>query len=226
MIWASTSVTAPTETTVNGSVFVPKTQEQFVSDLDGNQISDGRWTYSWDAEDRLVSLVARTAVGPQQSMKFEYDSKGRRIGKKVWNNTTFNGTPAVELKFLYDGWNLIAVLNSTYALQTSFYWGLDLSGSTQGAGGVGGLLEINDVVNGIHFAGFDGNGNLSALVRGADGTVSARYEYGPFDELLRATGPMAKANPLRFSTKYQDDESDFLYYGYRIYNPSVGRWLN
>jgi hypothetical protein len=33
------------------------------------------------------------------------------------------------------------------------------------------------------------------------------YQYGPFGELLRATGPMAKANPFRFSTKYQDDET-------------------
>ena len=35
---------------------------------------------------------------------------------------------------------------------------------------------------------------------------------------------VAKANPVRFSTKYQDDENDFLYYGYRFYNPSTGRW--
>ena len=48
--------------------------------------------------------------------------------------------------------------------------------------------------------------------------------YGPFGELIRATGPMAKVNPFRFSTKYDDDESDFLYYGYRYYNPSTGRW--
>lgn len=47
-----------------------------------------------------------------------------------------------------------------------------------------------------------------------------------FGELLRATGPMAKANPFRFSTKYQDDESDLLYYGYRYYNASTGRWLS
>jgi hypothetical protein len=31
----------------------------------------------------------------------------------------------------------------------------------------------------------------------------AHYQYGPFGEVLRATGPMAKANPFRFSTKYQ-----------------------
>jgi RHS repeat-associated protein len=51
-------------------------------------------------------------------------------------------------------------------------------------------------------------------------------EYGPFGELLRATGPMAKANPFRFSTKYQDDETDLLYYGYRYLNASTGRWLS
>jgi RHS repeat-associated protein len=37
---------------------------------------------------------------------------------------------------------------------------------------------------------------------------------------------MGKANPIRFSSKYTDDESDFLYYGHRYYNPSTGRWLN
>jgi RHS repeat-associated protein len=37
---------------------------------------------------------------------------------------------------------------------------------------------------------------------------------------------MAKLNPFRFSTKYQDDETDLLYYGYRYYNASTGRWLS
>jgi len=54
--------------------------------------------------------------------------------------------------------------------------------------------------------------------------VSARDEYGPFAENLRGTGPLAKANPFRFSTKFQDDETDLLYYGYRFYNQSLGRW--
>jgi RHS repeat-associated protein len=49
---------------------------------------------------------------------------------------------------------------------------------------------------------------------------------GPFGEVIRATGPMAKANPFRFSTKYQDDETDLLYYGYRYYNTTAGRWIS
>ncbi len=51
-------------------------------------------------------------------------------------------------------------------------------------------------------------------------------DEGPFGEVVRSSGTMAKANPFRFSTKYQDDESDLLYYGYRYYNPSTGRWIS
>ena len=55
---------------------------------------------------------------------------------------------------------------------------------------------------------------------------SRTTNLGPFGEVIRATGPMAKVNPLRFSTKYQDDESDLLYYGYRHYKSPTGTWLN
>ena len=54
----------------------------------------------------------------------------------------------------------------------------------------------------------------------------AIHEYGPFGEVIRATGPMAKVNPFRFATKYQDDETDLLYYGYRYCKPSTGGWLS
>src|SRR5690242_6992058 len=39
-------------------------------------------------------------------------------------------------------------------------------------------------------------------------------------------GTMAKKMPLRFSTKYTDNESGLIYYGYRYYNPSTGRWVS
>ncbi|HNQ90555.1 MAG TPA: RHS repeat-associated core domain-containing protein, partial [Verrucomicrobiota bacterium] len=131
--------------------------------------------------------------------------------------------------FLYDGWNVVAELNATNnAMIRSYTWGTDLSGSVQGAGGVGGLLHVGyhvgTVTNG--FVAYDGNGNVAALVRASDGTTVARYDYGPFAEPLRATGPMAAANPMRFSTKYEDGESGFLYYGHRYYNPATGRWIS
>jgi RHS repeat-associated protein len=86
------------------------------------------------------------------------------------------------------------------------------------------LLVLGDAANGCHFVGFDGNGNVSTLTKTGDGTISAQYEYGPFGEGIRAGGPMAKPNPLRFSTKYQDGESDLIYYGYRYLNPVTAAW--
>jgi RHS repeat-associated protein len=97
----------------------------------------------------------------------------------------------------------------------------------QGAGGVGGLIEATyyGTATTSCFAAFDGNGNVSALINAADGTTAAQYEYGPFGEPIRATGPMAKVNPFRFSTEYQDDESDIVMYPYRPYSASQGRFL-
>jgi RHS repeat-associated protein len=210
-----------------GHQFLPYSQEQFSYDADGNLTQDGHWIYGWDAENRLVSLTPSTSYAPQVSLKFEYDSQGRRIRKQVWPNTTWSGNATNDLRFVYDGWNLLAELNTQNSALRTYTWGLDLSGSPQGAGGVGGLLFIRDLPSAIWYCpAFDGSGNVSALISMANGTVAAQYEYGPFGEVIRATGPMAKTNPLRFSTRCQDDETDLLYYGYRYYSVSTGRWLS
>ncbi len=224
-VWQQITVVAPNEATVTRHEFVAQTPQVFVHDDDGNLVSDGRWTYTWDGENRLVAMAARTGVGPQISLKFEYDAQGRRIRKQVWGNAAWSGSATNDLRFVYDGWNVIAVLSPQSTVLRSFTWGLDLSGTFQGAGGVGGLLMVSDSANGVHFPAFDGNGNVAALVK-SDGTLSAQYEYRPFGELLRASGSLAGVNPFRFSTKYQDDETAFLYYGHRYYNASTGRWLS
>ena len=228
-VWQSVTVAATNQTSVSGNQFVARTPEQFSYDADGNLTTDGRWMYGWDAENRLVTLTTNTGVGPQQSIKFEYDWKGRRIRKQVWPNTGWSGTLTSDVKFVYDGWNLLAELNATNnPVIRSYMWGSDLSGTIQGAGGVGGLLEV--VYKGAQttncFIAFDGNGNVSALADAGSTNILARYEYGPFGELLRATGPMAKANPFRFSTIYQDDETDLLMYPNRPYSASQGRFLS
>jgi RHS repeat-associated protein len=105
-------------------------------------------------------------------------------------------------------------------------WGTDLSGSMQGAGGVGGLLAENIASNGVQFVAYDGNGNVVALVSATNGTVTANYEYGPFGELIRATGPMAKVNPFMFQTEFYDWETGKYYVKNRFYDPSTGRFLN
>ena len=33
-------------------------------------------------------------------------------------------------------------------------------------------------------------------------------------------------NTLRYSSRYTDDETGLLYYGYRYYSPELGKWLS
>ena len=130
---------------------------------------------------------------------------------------------------MWDGWNLIAELDSQNASVRTYAWGLDLSGTEQDAGGIGGLVLAWTKAGGpsgtvLQYC-YDGNGNVAAALDDA-GVVRASYDYGPFGETLAAEGDLCDDNPMRFSTKYTDGETGLLYYGYRYYNASTGRWLS
>lgn len=141
------------------------------------------------------------------------------------------------MKMLHQNTNLTKARRGTHGVVVSFMRGLDLSGSIQGAGSagsVGGVLAVkagssaqcSAMANTTHFTCYDGNGNVTALVNTADSSESARYEYSPFGEPLRATGPLARLNPIRFSTQYADDVTDDTKYLHRDYQADAGRWPN
>jgi RHS repeat-associated protein len=219
---------AVTQTTK--TAFLAQTPEAFTADSDGNLTADARWAYTWDGENRLSAMetspAAATAGVAKLKLEFSYDGQGRRVSKKVSNWTGSAWTLASQTLFLYDGWNMVAELNalSSNAAVRTYVWGLDGSGSFQGAGGVGGLIGVTDST-GSRCATYDGNGNVSGLVDLATGTRSATYEYSAFGETLISDGAAALTNPFRFSTKYTDDETGLLYYGLRYYQPTTGRWL-
>lgn len=216
-------------TTNTGKLFLPQTPEQFTYDDDGNLTGDGRWTYTWDGENRLIQMETKSgavsASTPKQKLEFAYDDKWRRIQKKVsdWNGSSYTAT--YTNRFAYDGWNLLAVMNST-AIHQSFLWGKDISGSKQGAGGVGGLLAFSDMGNETHFFAFDGNGNVTSLADSADGKQDAAYEYGPFGEKIQMWETLTQSNMFRYSTKWEDQESGLLYYLYRYLLVQNGAWIS
>ncbi len=117
------------------------------------------------------------------------------------------------------------------------------SRSLEGAGGIGGLLAMQAPgagpgagdLNAVYT--YDANGNVGQLVAWAPelttppgewsaGRLLAHYEYDPYGGVTAQSGTYAAANPVRFSTKYWDDETGLGYWGYRYYSPALGRWLN
>jgi RHS repeat-associated protein len=168
---------------------------------------------------------------PVARVEFDYDYMSRRVGKTVYNWGSNDWQEVSSAVFLYDAWNLIS--EQTYeqtSAETNFLtFGLDLSGTLQGAGGIGGLVSAVLGTNAVCYT-FDGNGNVSEVLDIGAGTPSSRilahYEYSPFGETIVATGELAKSNPFRFSTKYTDDETSLVYYGFRFYSPSLGRFVS
>jgi RHS repeat-associated protein len=227
-VWTNITVNATGQASVSGNALLPKAQEQFWYDADGNLTSDSLWTNVWNGENRLVLTESGTGVPPVARLRvaWTYLPDGRWIERIVSTNNGSSYYPAWTNRYVWDGQVLLAILDHTSGLVMSFVRGLDLSGSIHGAGGVGGVLAVTFKTNGTHFVCYDGNENVTALTDASSGANSAVFEYSPFGEPLRVTGPAAVAMPLRFSTMYEDEVTGDRKYLFREYRPSLGRWLS
>lgn len=237
---------------VTGRALLPPAAESFTYDFDGNLTGDGLWTYTWDANNRLVAMETKSSVPVtvKRKLAFTYDWMGRRVKKKVWTwDPALNGGSGDwvlirYLRFCYHGWNLVVEMAmstgggaETGTALRRYQWGRDLSGTLQGAGGVGGLIGVEQVTPGfsfgtVYFPVYDGNGNVMSYVNGDTGAKKAEFAYGAFGEPIRATGePLGSVGspaefPIRWSTKYTDEETGLVSYELRYYQPATGRWLN
>ena len=214
----------------------------FVYTPDGGLSYDGTWAYDYDAEDQLVSITSASLTNGAIRVLNTYDYRRRRTSKTVQRlNSTVLPPPApptgsqewktIETRtFVYDDWNLIHETiytidgGTTNTTEVQYFWGLDLSDSLQGAGGVGGLLAVSR--NGqYYFPAFDNNGNVTKYID-ESGNVVAAYEYDDFGRTISQSGPLADFFRHRFSTKYYDPEMGQYYYDYRFYYSHIIRWLN
>ena len=199
-------------------------------DSDGNLTNDGVRVYTWNAENRLKTVEPLGPAAGDRKLTLGYDYMGRRFRKVV---STYDGSAwqvTATNDFIYDGWNVIAEVGGQESeVSTNFYtWGLDLSGTSQGAGGIGGLLSITCPSGSntqTHLYCFDANGNVVQLINADDGSLTSQYHYTPFGNIVSVgESPGDDPNPFRFSTKYHDEEVNQYYYGYRHYDPVHGRW--
>jgi RHS repeat-associated protein len=147
------------------------------------------------------------------------------------------------VRYVYDGnlvlqerWLDLQPANSNLQQSVTYTRGRDLSGSLEGAGGIGGLLARSDsglwtldsghrTSASVAFYHCDGNGNITCLIN-SNQAIVAKYLYDPYGSFISISGPLAEANLYRFSSKEAHGISGMLYYLYRYCEQGLQRWVN
>ncbi len=189
-------------------------------DLNGNLTNDGLRSLAYDAENQLTNAQ----VAGQWRTAFSYDGLNRR---RIMKNYSWSGSGWVqtnEMRLIYDGLKIIQERDTNNAVLVTYTRGNDMSGTLQGAGGIGGLLARTDT-SGTDYYHADGSGNVTALMNTSQHIVG-RYLYGPFGRLLGQWGAKSGANVMRFSSKPYLALTDDYDFGFRRYRPDLQRWLN
>src|SRR5882724_2172012 len=130
-----------------------------------------------------------------------------------------------EVRYLYDGMRVIQERDTNNTPTVSYTRGSDLSGSLEGAGGIGGLLARSSGYSSGNWSSHnyyhaDANGNITYLVSSSQ-TLAASYRYDPFGNLITGSGSLGSANVYRFSSKEIHVNSGLYYFGYRFYEPNM-----
>ena len=199
---------------VTNATSVTIANRAYVHDANGNLTSDGVFQYQYDAANQLTNVV-RLADGACV-LSARYDALGRRV-----EATRADGS--VERYVYFPGSFLVlAVLDGSNAIKEVYTRGPDLSGSLDGAGGIGGILACTYASGATYCSHADIMGNVIALTD-ASGSVAATFRYTPFGQLSARTGMLLPR--YLFSSKEFDRAANLYYYGYRYYAPRMGRWM-
>jgi RHS repeat-associated protein/uncharacterized repeat protein (TIGR01451 family) len=189
-----------------------------VYDAANRLLSDGSYTYGYDAEGRLTSRTERSTgavttfewnafdrlvrvSSPAATITYSYDPLGRRIATVAGGQATYR---------FYDGANLRLVLNDDGSLRTRYVTGL----------GLGGVLGIADGGT-LRYPIANLTATITALTDPA-GAVSERFRYDSFGN---PAAPPATAAGALWHGLGRDGSG--LYGAWaRVYDPATGRFLS
>ena len=193
-------------------------------DADGNQTliktSTGIWSVTYNAENRPVRWELGDTV-----VTMDFDRMGRRTFYKEMNGNT----QVTFTRFVYKDYLCVRQVfsNSPYNTYKNFVWDPTETIATRPL-----KLQLPTMSLNLFYM-HDGNKNVSDVVyRLTSNGVAAHYDYAPFGAVTRSvsnsvpTADITTLNPFRFSSEYHDDTLGLVYYNYRHYNPTAGRWIS
>ncbi len=201
----------------NGTAYHTNARHQLLSqgeatyryDPNGNLIEKrerGETTaYAYDALDRLIAVRKG-----EETITYTYDASHRRLSKRTKDKEEF---------YLYVGSDDIGSM-----CQGEIQ---DLRILGHSSAGEKGAIAIE--LQGKAYAPlYDCQGDLVALIDSSTGRTEESYCYSAFGEekIYNQDGKEMShsLNPWRFACKRKDEETGWIYFGRRFYDPETGRW--
>jgi RHS repeat-associated protein len=192
------------------------------------------WHYTWDADDRLVSLT----TPDRATWRYLYDPLGRRIAKQ---RLSADGQVTEETRFTWDGPVLAEQATlGTVAGAPRPAWLAAPGGDTEAADRVitwdyqpGAFTPLvqraswrrapQDEVDQEFYAIVTDLIGAPAELVGPDGNLAGYQQRTLWGTTLWKPG--GAATPLRFPGQYADPETGLHYNNHRYYDPLTGRYL-
>ena len=185
-------------------------------DAIGNPLSDGTWTYTWQAGRQLKSM-SKTEGSDTVTMEFTYNHAGLRTKKVKKVNDI-----AVEItEYILNGKNVVELIHTNHATNTinklHFYY--DAQGRVT-------LVNFNGTLYSyVH--------NLQGDIIGildTSGRLVVEYQYDSWGKPINTTGALTtalgKTNPFRYRGYVWDYDEELYYLRSRYYNSLSGRFIN
>ncbi len=209
-----------------------------LSDDNGNVTDDGTYTFEWDYQNRLRTVI-RKSDGALIAT-YAYDAIGRRIRKVVTHSGALDGTT----EFYYDGWQVLEERDEADALVQQYVYGiyideplvldrnLDGDDSATGLGDqrlfyhqntLHSVFALTDdsaatIVEGYHY---DAYGRQTVFGPGPNEVV----DFGG-DDVVTASGDSALNSPYMYTGRRLDGETGLYYYRNRYLNTGQGRFVS
>jgi RHS repeat-associated protein len=196
---ATDTETPPQTTTQSWQFDVPPATRTFTYDANGNTLSDGLRTMTWDAKNRLKSV---TKAGT--TWKWDYDHADRRVREYT--------DDVLTKVFVWSGTELVQERDANNAITRTHYHGGFSDGPTPATGTKYQTLT-------------DHLGNIREVLT-ASGTRAARYDYTPYQSPEKIGTSTVEPTFLTIG-RYQHHPATGLELAlYRAYDPGLGRWMS
>ncbi len=191
----ATDTHANSETRQYGFTVGPVEQE-FEYDSNGNLLTDGERTFTWDAANRLTSV---TVAGNTHA--WEYDGLSRRVVEKL------NGT--IVKRFIWAGTAIAQQRTPANAITTNYHGN--------------GEERFSGTDAGKYLYTTDHLGSIRELID-STGAVRALYDYDPYGKRVKLSGDLD--TEISFTGHPYHAASGLHLTLYRAYDAELGRWLS